>query len=80
VDITIHRRAFATLADAFNPAVNADYAARLMVSLHGRGASWQAASQNYHSATPALGVPYGSDVARFRKTQTDTLSSAIARE
>jgi hypothetical protein len=80
VDISIHRKAFANLADAFNPAINADYAARLMTSLHRKGASWTAASQNYHSATPALGIPYGASVARTHAAQRDTLASAAGRE
>ncbi len=80
VDISIHRKAFARLADAFNPAANADYAARLMVSLHGKHANWQTASQAYHSGTPALGIPYGASVAHTHATQRDTLASAAGRE
>ena len=80
VDISIHRSAFASLAEAFNPALNADYAARLMVSLHGRGHDWGSASQRYHSGTPALGLPYGGAVSTMRQTQTDSLASAKGRE
>jgi hypothetical protein len=80
VDISIHRRAFASLADAFNPAMNVAYAASLMISLHGHGATWHTASQKYHSGTPALGVPYGGDVARTRAAQKDSLASAAGRE
>jgi hypothetical protein len=80
VDITIHRRAFATLADAFNPAMNVDYAARLMMSLHGAGASWATAAQDYHSATPAFGIPYGGSVARTRAVQSDSLANARGRQ
>ena len=80
VDISIHRRAFASLADAFNPMMNVEYAAALMTSLHGSGASWKTASQAYHSATPKLGVPYGGSVARTRATQHESLASARGRE
>ncbi len=80
VDISIHRRAFASLAEAFNPALNADYAARLMVSLHGAGRDWQSASRLYHSGTPALGVPYGGAVAVMRGAQKDSLASAKGRQ
>ena len=80
VDISIHRKAFASLADAFNPAVNVDYAAKLMTSLHRGGTDWKTASQYYHSATPSLGVPYGGSVARTRAVQKDTLASAAGRE
>jgi hypothetical protein len=79
VDITVHRGAFAGLAEAFNPVTNAEYAARLMVALHGRGASWALASQLYHSANPALGVPYGGSVARMRATQRDTLAESLSK-
>jgi hypothetical protein len=80
VDITIHRHAFASLTDAFNPLLNTDYAARLMVSLHGSGASWKTASQYYHSATPTLGIPYGGSVAHMRATQKESLASAAGRK
>lgn len=80
VDITIHRKAFASLADAFNPVMNVDYAARLMTALHRGGADWKKASQSYHSATPALGVPYGGSVARTRAAQKETMDSAAGRE
>ncbi len=79
VDITVHRGAFASLAEAFNPVTNAEYAARLMVALHGRGASWTVASQLYHSANPELGVPYGGSVARMRARQRDTLAAASGK-
>jgi hypothetical protein len=80
VDISIHRKAFATLTDAFNPTTNATYAAQLLSSLHHKKANWTAASQNYHSATPSLGVPYGASVAHTHATQRDTLASAAGRE
>ncbi len=80
VDISIHARAFASLTEAFNPAVNADYAARLMMSLHGSGHDWSGASRLYHSATPSLGTPYGGAVAATRKTQAESLANARGRE
>ena len=80
VDISIHRKAFASLSDAFNPMMNVEYAATLMTSLHRVGGDWKTASQYYHSATPKFGVPYGGSVARTRAEQKDTLASAAGRE
>ncbi len=73
VDLREHASAFADLADAFNPALNADYAARLLVSLRsgkrGSERGWALASGLYHSGTPGLMEPYAARVARMRETQ-----------
>ncbi len=78
VDLREHRDAFPTLQDAFNPHANADYAARLLVSLRTgkRGAErgWAAASGLYHSGTPGLMEPYQAEVERMRARQNDSLS------
>ena len=70
VDLREHAGAFASLADAFNPALNTEYAARLLVSLRaGRGGAergWARASGLYHSGTPGLMEPYEAAVARAR--------------
>ena len=58
VDLTYHPHAFATLAEAFDPDANAAYAARFLSDLYHRLGSWSAAVQDYHSETPALGIPY----------------------
>ena len=75
VDLRMHPRAFATLADAFNPALNADYAARLLVALHASSRSWPTAAGRYHSATPGLLEPYQASVARMRLTQRPRLAN-----
>ena len=75
IDLRMHPRAFASLAEAFNPALNADYAARLLASLHGSGHGWAAASGLYHSATPGLLAPYQSSVERMRRTQKPHLAN-----
>lgn len=71
VDLREHADAFADLTEAFNPAANADYAARLLVSLRTgkRGAEngWARASGLYHSGTPGLMEPYQAQVARMRR-------------
>ncbi len=74
VDLREHADAFASLAEAFNPAENADYAARLLVSLrtgrHGPDRGWALASGLYHSGTPGLTEPYEAQVARMRAQKT----------
>ena len=53
-----HPDAFATLADAFDPVRNADYAAGFLRRLQSRTGSWDSAIADYHSDTPDLGLPY----------------------
>ncbi len=79
VDLREHATAFPSLADAFNPALNADYAARLLVSLRsgkrGSERGWALASGLYHSGTPGLMQPYAAQVAHMRQTQKSSLSN-----
>jgi hypothetical protein len=58
VNLMYHPDAFATLNDAFDPVMNARYAARFLVQLRERTGSWQTATAWYHSATPELGADY----------------------
>ncbi len=58
VSLQAHPEAFASLDDAFDPAQNADYAARFLVQLQGQTGSWATAIADYHSASPDLGLPY----------------------
>jgi hypothetical protein len=58
VDLTYHPDAFATLAEAFDPVANVQFAARFLASLHQRFGNWPAAVMNYHSASPERGMPY----------------------
>ena len=58
VNLFYHPEAFASLAEAFDPAANAGVAARLLRALRGGAAGWEDAVARYHSANPALGVPY----------------------
>ncbi|HTW68908.1 MAG TPA: transglycosylase SLT domain-containing protein [Acetobacteraceae bacterium] len=58
VNLQHHPHAFATLEQAFDPATNADYAARFLVELRGQSGSWPQATALYHCATPALGAAY----------------------
>lgn len=78
IDLRAHRGAFHSLTEAFDPMLNADYAARFLARLHGtHGRSWRQAAGLYHSATPAIGQPYAGAVAGTRHTQRDTLATAI---
>jgi hypothetical protein len=58
VNLVHHPLAFPVLEDGFDPARNADYAARFLVALRAKTGSWEAAVAAYHSATPELGEPY----------------------
>jgi hypothetical protein len=58
VNLLHHPEAFATLEQAFDPAINAAYAAKFLLKLFAQTGSWPAATAAYHSATPELGAPY----------------------
>ncbi|RZM33781.1 MAG: murein transglycosylase [Sphingomonas sp.] len=58
VNLFYHPTAFATLEDAFDPALNARYAARFLRSLYGRLHDWPAAAAAYHSFTPGPAAQY----------------------
>jgi hypothetical protein len=62
VNLKYHPDAFPTLDMAFEPATNADYAARFLVQLHDQTGDWTQATANYHSADPAEGGPYAAKV------------------
>jgi hypothetical protein len=55
-----HPVAFASLEQAFDPAANADYAARFLKELHDTkaGGNWLTAVGYYHSQTPELAEEY----------------------
>jgi hypothetical protein len=65
VNLLQHPAAFATLADAFDPNANAQYAGGFLRRLFERTGSWPAAVAAYHSADPARGGPYRDRVLRF---------------
>ncbi len=58
INLLQHPTAFPGLELAFDPAANADYAARFLGELHGQTGTWPAAAAMYHSATPEIGLPY----------------------
>ena len=80
-----HGRAFASLADMFDPVRNAVYAARFLRELHEETGNWTDAAGAYHSRTPTYADRYKRRFARIRADLggTDTavpiLPSAPAR-
>ena len=66
VNLLQHPTAFASLDDAFDPVINATYAARFLVALEHEAGDWVTAAGLYHSRTEALAAPYRDlVVARF---------------
>jgi Transglycosylase SLT domain len=63
VNLMHHPTAFATLDQAFDPAINAGYAASFLIQLHAMTGDWSRATAFYHSATPELGTDYARKVA-----------------
>lgn len=70
VNLHHHPHAFASLTQAFDPASNADYAARLLRTLFIQTGSWPQAVALYHSATPARGAAYRRQVMAAWSGQT----------
>jgi hypothetical protein len=62
INLKYHPDAFASLEDAFDPAVNTEYGAQLLTALKGELTTWLKAVRRYHSAAPERGVPYGERV------------------
>lgn len=58
VNLRHHPAAFASLDDAFDPAVNARYAVRFLTDLHRQFGDWTQATAAYHSQTRDLGEEY----------------------
>ena len=58
INLMHHPSAFSAAAEGFDPARNADYAARFLLSLHVRTGDWPAAAARYHSATPGFADAY----------------------
>ena len=63
VNLLQHPDAFPTLEAAFDPTINARYAADLLSRLRTGVSDWMQAAGLYHSATPALAAPYRARVS-----------------
>jgi Transglycosylase SLT domain len=65
INLGQHPGAFQSLAEAFDPLLNADYAARYLLQLHRDGLDWLQAAGSYHSYTPGVQAPYLRLVEQF---------------
>jgi hypothetical protein len=64
VNLQMHPAAFHSLEDAFDPVMNAEYAAKFLQSLYVEtGGDWNVATGYYHSRTPDLAAEYRNRVA-----------------
>lgn len=77
VNLMYHPQAFASLEDAFDPARNADAAARFLAGLKTAANGWLDAAGLYHSATPQLQAAYRARVAAL--WPGDSTAFAMAR-
>jgi hypothetical protein len=68
VNLYYHPDAFASLAEAFDPASNARYAAALLNRLHEQAGNWPSAVALYHSADPLEGQRYSNRVVEAWNT------------
>ncbi len=62
VNLMHHPNAFASLQEAFQPSVNAAYAAKFLAALRTELGSWPKAIAAYHSRVPELSAAYGQRV------------------
>ena len=63
INLHYHPDAFGDLDEAFDPARNADAAARFLSQLHAQFGDWGQATGAYHSQTASLAAPYRRRVA-----------------
>jgi hypothetical protein len=79
INLAAHPQAFTGLAQAFDPAANADYASRFLVSLRNRLGSWEAAIAAYHSLTPERGAAYRDQVLAAWGQAADAVDGSRAQ-
>jgi len=80
VNLMHHPAAFASLEEAFDPAANADYAARFLKELRNTtaGGDWMRAAGYYHSQTPERAEPYRQQVQAAMTRGTAPMLPAVA--
>jgi hypothetical protein len=64
INLRWHGDAFESIDAMFDPAANADYAARFLARLHREAGDWTVAAGWYHSRTPELSKAYRERLAR----------------
>jgi len=78
VNLQSHPAAFRDLDDAFDPAANADYAARFLKQLRAdAGGNWHTAVGYYHSRTPELAADYRERVAAIAEGRTPPIGLGL---
>ncbi|MDK3016709.1 lytic transglycosylase domain-containing protein [Pseudodonghicola flavimaris] len=74
-----HGEAFTSLAEAFDPQANVDYAARYLRSLFDQTGTWWAAAGRYHSATEGYQTRYLTGLRRNQAAVQADLGRLIAQ-
>lgn len=79
VNLMYHPTAFASLDQAFDPAINADYAARFLRELWETTAAgnWMTATGHYHSRTPELADTYREQVKSAMGKASSTAQAPV---
>lgn len=80
VNLHHHPDAFGSLAEAFDPAANARYAARFLTRLRGGSDTWETAIGRYHSSTPGLSEAYRARVLAAWTTTSRRSPADIQRD
>lgn len=78
VNLQAHPNAFPSLDAAFDPAANADYAARFLTTLQvDAGGNWFTATGYYHSRTPELAADYRERVAAIAAGRVPAIGASL---
>ncbi len=78
VNLQAHPAAFRDIDDAFDPAANADYAARFLRQLRAdAGGNWFVAVGYYHSRTPELAANYRERVTAIAEGRTPAIGLGL---
>jgi soluble lytic murein transglycosylase-like protein len=79
INLSAHGKKFKSIADAFDPAFNIEYSAKLLKSLYNRFGDWKKAVEYYHTANPRFHIPYGNRVYRIWYKMQDTSPEFFSR-
>lgn len=77
VNLQYHPRAFASLADAFDPLTNVAYAASFLKTLAAEQGSWAKAAAYYHSQNPARYRTYRAKIREIWTTEREKYLLAL---
>lgn len=80
VNLKYHPKAFRSLEHAFDPQINAAYAAKFLTKLRRERHSWTAAVKHYHSATRSLHRPYQSKVYKIWRSERRKIQKNLVAE